>query len=387
MSAPRDTEIQYGFEVYPKRDLVIVRGEGATLWDDRGRAYIDCTAGIGVANVGHSNPEVVAAVERQARELITCPGIFYNDVRARAMEKLAGVAPDGLTRAFLSNSGTEAMEAAIKFARLTTGRSGFVSAMRGFHGRTLGALSATFRYRDEFEPLIPGHRFVPFNNPAKLEAAVDDSIAGVILEPVQGEGGVRPADPDYLKAARALCDDRGALLILDEIQTGFGRTGSMFACQAHGVVPDIMTVAKGIAGGVPMGATLVSERITSAAGKHGSTFGGNPLACAAAIASIDYIMEHDLPGRAARLGSMFADRFRHRMPATVRECRQLGLMIGIELKTKGRPYLEALMRAGVLALPAGPTVIRLLPPLVIGEEDLMTACDTLIDVLGQDPSA
>ncbi len=387
MSAPRDTEIQYGFEVYPKRDLVIVRGEGATLWDDRGRAYIDCTAGIGVANVGHSNPEVVAAVERQARELITCPGIFYNDVRARAMEKLAGIAPDGLTRAFLSNSGTEAMEAAIKFARLTTGRNGFVSAMRGFHGRTLGALSATFRYRDEFEPLIPGHRFVPFNNPAKLEAAVDDSIAGVILEPVQGEGGVRPANPDYLKAARALCDDRGALLILDEIQTGFGRTGRMFACQAHGVAPDIMTVAKGIAGGVPMGATLVSERITSAAGKHGSTFGGNPLACAAAIASIDYIMEHDLPGRAARLGSMFADRFRHRMPDTVRECRQLGLMIGIELKTKGRPYLEALMRAGILALPAGPTVIRLLPPLVIGEEDLMTACDTLIDVLGQDPSA
>ncbi len=387
MSAPKDAEIQYGFEVYPKRDLVIVRGEGATLWDDRGCAYIDCTAGIGVANVGHSNPEVVAAVERQARELITCPGIFYNDVRARAMEKLAGIAPDGLTRAFLSNSGTEAMEAAIKFARLTTGRNGFVSAMRGFHGRTLGALSATFRYRDEFEPLIPGHRFVPFNNLAKLEAAVDDGIAGVILEPVQGEGGVRPADPDYLKAARALCDDRGALLVLDEIQTGFGRTGSMFACQAHGVVPDIMTVAKGIAGGVPMGATLVSERITSAAGKHGSTFGGNPLACAAAIASIDYTMEHDLPGRAARLGSMFADRFRHRMPAAVRECRQLGLMIGIELKTKGRPYLEALMRAGVLALPAGPTVIRLLPPLVIGEEDLMTACDTLIDVLGQDPSA
>ncbi|MDE0713411.1 MAG: acetylornithine/succinylornithine family transaminase [Gammaproteobacteria bacterium] len=387
MSAPRDTESRYGFEVYPKRDLVIVRGEGATLWDDRGRAYIDCTAGIGVANVGHSNPEVVAAVERQARELITCPGIFYNDVRARAMEKLAGIAPDGLTRAFLSNSGTEAMEAAIKFARLTTGRNGFVSAMRGFHGRTLGALSATFRYRDEFEPLIPGHRFVPFNNPAKLEAAVDDSIAGVILEPVQGEGGVRPADPDYLKAARALCDDRGALLILDEIQTGFGRTGRMFACQTHGVAPDIMTVAKGIAGGVPMGATLVSERITSAAGKHGSTFGGNPLACAAAIASIDYIMEHDLPGRAARLGSVFADRFRHRMPDTVRECRQLGLMIGIELKTKARPFLEALMRAGVLALPAGPTVIRLLPPLVIGEEDLVTACDTLIDVLGQDPSA
>ena len=382
-----DSERRYGFEVYPKRDLVIVRGEGATLWDDRGRAYIDCTAGIGVANVGHSNPEVAAAVGRQARELITCPGIFYNDVRAGAMEKLVGIAPDGLTRVFLSNSGTEAMEAAIKFARLTTGRSGFVSAMRGFHGRTLGALSATFRYRDEFEPLIPGHRFVPFNNLARLEAAVDDGIAGVILEPVQGEGGVRPADPDYLKAARALCDERGVLLILDEIQTGFGRTGRMFACQAHGIAPDIMTVAKGIAGGLPMGATLVGDRIASAAGRHGSTFGGNPLACAAAVASIDYITNHDLPGRADRLGVMFAERFRCRMPPVVRECRQIGLMIGIELRTKSRPYLEALMGAGVLALPAGPTVIRLLPPLVIGEEDLMTACDTLIDVLGRDPSA
>ena len=387
MSAPKDTESRYGFEVYPKRDLVIVRGEGATVWDDRGRAYIDCTAGIGVANVGHCNPEVAAAVARQAETLITCPGIFYNDVRARAMERLAGIAPDGLTRAFLSNSGTEAMEAAIKFARLTTGRNGFVSVMRGFHGRTLGALSATFKYRDEFEPLIPGHRFVPFNNLAKLEAAVDDGIAAVILEPVQGEGGVRPADPAYLKAVRALCDERGVLLILDEIQTGFGRTGHMFACQGYGVSPDIMTLAKGIAGGVPMGATLVSERIASAAGRHGSTFGGNPLACAAAIASIDQIEDRDLPGRAARLGSLFADRFRDRMPAVVREHRQRGLMIGIELKTRSRPYLEALMREGVLALPAGATVIRLLPPLVIEEDDLLSACDTLVAVLDQDPSA
>ena len=387
MSAPKDTESRYGFEVYPKRDLVIVRGEGATVWDDRGRAYIDCTAGIGVANVGHCNPEVAAAVARQAQTLITCPGIFYNDVRARAMERLAGIAPDGLTRAFLSNSGTEAMEAAIKFARLTTGRNEFVSAMRGFHGRTLGALSATFKYRDEFEPLIPGHRFVPFNNLARLEAAVDDGIAAVILEPVQGEGGVRPADPAYLKAVRALCDERGVLLILDEIQTGFGRTGHMFACQGYGVSPDIMTLAKGIAGGVPMGATLVSERIASAAGRHGSTFGGNPLACAAAIASIDQIEDRDLPGRAARLGSMFAERFRDRMPAVVREHRQRGLMIGIELKTRSRPYLEALMREGVLALPAGATVIRLLPPLVIEEDDLLSACDTLVAVLDQDPSA
>ncbi len=381
MSTTRDTEQRYAFEVYPKRDITIVRGEGATLWDDTGRAYIDCTAGIGVANVGHCNPAVSAAIAEQANTLITCPGIFYNDVRARAMEKLVSVAPDNLGRAFLCNSGTEAMEAAIKFARLTTGRNGFVSAMRGFHGRSLGALSATFKYREEFEPLIPGHGFVPFNNLDKLSAAIGDDTAAVILEPVQGEGGVRPADPDYLAGARKLCDERGALLILDEIQTGFGRTGRMFASQVYDVAPDIMTLAKGIAGGVPMGATLVSDRIASAAGKHGSTFGGNPLACSAAIACIDEIVSRDLPARAQALGAAFAERFRARQPGVVRELRQLGLMIGIELKAKSRPYLEALMAEGVLALPAGPTVIRLLPPLVIGEEELFTACDTLIDVL------
>ncbi len=383
MTESRETEVRYSFEVYPKRDLTLVRGQGATVWDDQGRTYIDCTSGIGVANVGHCNPEVAAAVAHQAGQLITCPGIFYNDVRARAMASLVRIAPDPLSRVFLSNSGTEAMEAAIKFARWTTGRAGVVSAMRGFHGRSLGALSATFRYRDEFEPLIPGHRFVPFNQIARLEAALDDDIAAVLLEPVQGEGGVRPAHPEYLQSVRQLCDARGILLIFDEVQTGFGRTGHMFASQTYGVTPDILCLAKGIAGGVPMGATLVNERIAAAVGKHGSTFGGNPLACAAAIASIDQIETQDLPGRALRLGAIFADRFRTRMPPVVRDFRHLGLMLGIELKTRSRPYLEALMQAGVLALPAGPTVIRLLPPLVILEEDLVRACDLLVAVLEQ----
>ena len=277
------------------------------------------------------------------------------------------------------------MEAAIKFARLTTGRHIIVSAMRGFHGRSLGSLSATFRYRDQFEPLVPGHRFVPFNNLAQLENVIgEDDIAAVILEPVQGEGGVRPAQPGYLQSVRALCDERQILLIFDEVQTGFGRTGSMFASQTYGVTPDILSLAKGIAGGIPMGATLVNDRIASAVGKHGSTFGGNPLACAAAIASIDYIQSHDLPSRAAHLGTLFADRFRARMPAIVREFRQLGLMIGIELKTRAKPYLEALLQDGILALSAGPTVIRLLPPLVIEEDDMNTVCDTLCAILGQD---
>jgi len=379
-----DKEQNFAFEVYPKRDLVITRGSGATLWDDKGNSYIDCTAGIGVANVGHANPAVVSAIRDQAEKLITCPGIFYNDTRANLMQKLIGIAPDNMRKAFLSNSGTEAMEAAIKFARLTSGKNGFISAMRGFHGRSMGALSATFKYRNEFEPLIPGHAFVPYNNLEKLTAAITPDTGAIILELVQGEGGVRPADHEYVHAVRKLCDDQDILFITDEIQTGFGRTGQMFACQTYGVSPDIMTLAKGIAGGMPMGATLCAENIVSAAGKHGSTFGGNPLACAAAIATIDCLVDLELPDRAAKLGMQFAERFKANQPDIVRDVRQLGLMIGIELKTKSRPYLEMLMQRGVLALPAGPTVIRLLPPLVIEEDQWRKACDTLIEVLSEE---
>lgn len=381
MNSSIDIEKRYGFEVYPKRDLCIVRGEGALVWDEYGAEFIDCTAGIGVANVGHAHPAVVAAIGSQAVRLITCPGIFYNDVRAALMEKLAGIAPPGLARSFLCNSGTEAMEAAIKFARLTTGRNGFVSAMRGFHGRSLGALSATHRYRQEFEPLIPGHRFVPFNNLEKLEDAIDGDTAAVILELVQGEGGVRPADPDYARAVQALCRRRGVLFIVDEIQTGFGRTGRMFASEVYGVEPDMMTVSKAIAGGVPMGAVLCSERIASAAGKHGSTFGGNPLACAAASAAIDVLIGNDLPRQARDKGALAAARLRADPPPSVREVRQIGLMIGVELKAKSGPVLKALMDRGVLALPAGNTVVRLLPPLVITEGQLTAVCDVLLEVL------
>ena len=197
-----EREQSFSYEVYPKRDVMIVRGKGALLWDIEENCYIDCCGGIGVANVGHANDAVASAIAHQAGTLITCPGIFYNDVRAALVEKLSGIAPHGLGRAFLCNSGTEAMEAAIKFARISTGRNGFVSAMRGFHGRSLGALSATFKYREEFEPLIPGHRFVPLNNIDRLEATVDESTAAVILELVQGEGGVRPVEQEYIARAR-----------------------------------------------------------------------------------------------------------------------------------------------------------------------------------------
>ncbi len=377
----RETEQRCGFEVYPKRDLTIVRGRGALVWDDAGREYIDCTAGVGVASVGHAHPAVARAVAEQAATLITCPGIFYNDVRARLMRTLVEIAPATLTRVFLCNSGTEANEAALKFARHATGRQRFVCAMRGFHGRTFGALSATHKYRDAFEPLLPGFEFVPFDNLPRLAAALDDDTAAVVLEPVQGEGGVRPASRDYLHGARALCTERGALLIVDEVQTGFCRTGAMFACQHFGIEPDLLCLAKAMGGGVPIGAVLCAEPIAAGVGLHGSTFGGNPLAAAAALAANEAMRSEDLAARARRAGERFRERFEAARPARVRELRQLGLMIGIELREKARPHLLALMERGVLALPAGPTVIRLLPPLVITDAQLDAVVEHLHAVL------
>ncbi len=381
--AYREIERQYALEVFPKRDITIVKGRGAEVWDDQGLRYIDCVAGIGVASVGHANPAVADALAEQARTLVTCPGIFYNDVRARLLEKLAAIAPGGLTRGFLCNSGAEAVEAAIKFARLTTGRTGIVSAMRGFHGRTLGALSATYKkeYRELFKPLVPGFSFVPFNNAGKLRAAVGDDTAAVVIEPVQGEGGIRPASAEYLRAAREICDETGAMLVFDEIQTGFCRTGRMFACERSGVVPDMLCLAKAIAGGVPLGAVLGDERVRLPPGKHGTTFGGNPLACAAALAAIRFMEDERLDERAEVLGARFRERFESVMPGRVRALRQVGLMIGVELKERCRPYIEALMAKGVLTLPAGTTVIRLLPPLVIDETQIDEVVDVLVEVL------
>lgn len=365
-------EDRYALPLYPKRDVTLVRGSGALLYDEQGREYVDCAAGIGVANVGHCHPRVVAAICEQAQRLITCPNVFYNDTRSRLLQALVETAPDALNRAFLCNSGAEAIEAALKFARLHDGRPNFVSAMRGFHGRTMGAVSATFtkKYRAPFEPLVPGFQYVALNKIEQLEAAVDERTAAVLLEPVQGEGGVNLANPEYLAAARRLCDERGALLIFDEIQTGFCRTGKFFAHQHCGVVPDILVLAKAIAGGVPMGATLLAETIAVSEGHHGTTFGGNPLACAAALAAIDVMHEEKLDERAASSGAYFEQHLQADNLARVRDVRRLGLMIGIELKEKSQPVLSALLEDGVLALPAGATVIRLLPPLVIEEAQL-----------------
>lgn len=379
-----ELENRHGSGLYPKQPLVLVRGEGARIWDSEGKEYIDCSAAHGVANLGHAHPAIVSAVRDQVGRLIISPNSFYNDVRAELLGELTRIAPPGLDRAFLCNSGAEAVEAALKFARLSTGRTKIVSAMRGFHGRTFGALSVTWRreYRQPFEPLIPNVEFIPYNRAERVAQTLDDATAAVILEVVQGEGGVIPGDGEYLRAVQRLCRERGALLIVDEVQTGFGRTGRMFALEHHGLEPDLMCVAKAIAGGLPMGAVLIGSRVGELPKKvHGSTFGGNPLVCAAALATIRTIESDGLAERAAELGQRFLAGLQAIASPEVREVRGLGLMLGVQMKSNSARYLAALADRGVLALAAGATVMRFLPPLVISAEDVDTVVGHVRSVL------
>ena len=336
---------------YSKRGIAIVRGVGATLWDADGKRYIDCVGGQGSANLGHAHPAVVAAIQHQATQLISCPEIFHNDQRAAYLDALGAAMPAGMGRVFLCNSGTEAVESALKFARLTTGRPNIIAMMRGFHGRTMGALSATYepKYREPFEPLIAGVSHVPYDRIEAVAAAITEQTAAVIVEPVQGEGGVRPASLGYLAAVAALCAQHGALLIVDEVQTGFGRTGSLFAITQAGVTPDLLVMAKSMAGGMPMGALAIHERLGGfAPASHGSTFGGNPLACAAARAALSAILTDDLSAAAARKGAALMQTLRAANLSKVREVRGAGLLIGLELKERVQPTLVALMERGVL---------------------------------------
>jgi acetylornithine/LysW-gamma-L-lysine aminotransferase len=299
------------------------------------------------------------------------------------MEKIAALVP-GLDRVFFCNSGTEAVEAALKFSRVSTGRKNFIAANRAFHGRTFGSLSATFnkKYREGFEPLLPGVSHVPYNNFEALEKAVNQETAAVILEVVQGEGGVYPASAEYIQAERRICDERGTLLVVDEIQTGFGRTGKMFAIQHFGVTPDLLTCAKSLAGGVPMGAVLIGEKVKNLApGMHGSTFGGNPLSCAAANAALEVLLGEDLPRQAEVKGAYLMDRLKRIQSPHIREVRGMGLMVGIEMKQKVTGYLKALQEKKIIALNAGMTVIRLLPPLVITYEQIDRLVEALTEVL------
>jgi acetylornithine/LysW-gamma-L-lysine aminotransferase len=369
-------------------EAVFVRGQGCWLFDSDGRRYLDLSSAQGVAMLGHSHPGLSAAVAQQGATLISCPAFLYNDKRAEFAQALTDVLPQHLPHVFLTNSGAEAIDGALKFARLFTKRPAFVSTTKGFHGRTIGALSVTWepKYREGFGPLLETTH-VPFNNVQALDAAITHQTAAVVFEIVQGESGVNLGSPDFLHAAQRLCCARGALLIVDEIQTGFGRTGRWFAVEHAGLQPDILCLAKGLGAGFPMGAFAYTAAVRSVLtkGAHGSTFGGSPLACAAGLAALHAYRNEGLIERSARLGAVMLDALHQKLDgvAVVREVRGLGLMLAVELRTKVAPVLKSLMiDHGVIALPAGPTVLRLLPPLVITEEEIGLGVEAIARAVG-----
>lgn len=383
-----EIENKHSAGTYIKQPLVFVRGKGASLFTIDDIEYLDCSAGHGVASLGHAHPRIAQALSEQAAKLITLFESYPNNQRALLMKKITSLV-DGLDRVFLCNSGTEAVEAALKFSRLSTGRKNIVAAMRAFHGRTYGSLSATYnkKYRAGFEPLVPGFSHVPFNKIEAMDKVVTEETAAVLLEVVQGEGGVRPADTDYIRAVRHMCDQRGTLFIVDEVQTGFGRTGRIFAVEHYGITPDLLSCAKSLAGGVPIGAVLIGSRVQNLKPSvHATTFGGNPLSCAAANAALSVMQEENLPGQAESKGKYLLEKLRRIDSPLIREVRGLGLMVGIELKQKALPYIKAMRERKVIVLNAGLTVIRLLPPLVITYEQIDYLVEMLTEVLKEDIS-
>jgi acetylornithine/LysW-gamma-L-lysine aminotransferase len=390
----RSAEDAHSSGAVPRRPVAIVRGEGALLWDSEGREYVDLASAQGWASLGHGHPDVTAAIRSQLSRIVAHTESSYNDVRALWFEEMARVLGERLGRTALgaisriqpTSSGAEAIEAAIKLAAATTGRSEFVAIKRAFHGRTLGALSATAnpRYRAPFEALLTDFTHVAPGDAEAARAAITERTAAVLVEIVQGEGGVHPLETSYLAELRRLSEEKGALLVVDEIQTGLGRTGKWFACEHAGVLPDVITLGKCVGGGIPMGVAAWREGIGKfEPATHGSTFGGNPLACAASRAVLAVLERDALPERAARLGARVREELAAMRAPVVREVRGLGFMVGIELKKKVAPVLEALVERGVWALPAGLNVLRLLPPLVIAEEHLERALVEIREVLGE----
>lgn len=376
--------------VFGKRPLVLTRGKGALVWDMRGKEYIDCTGSYGVALLGHSHPRVVEAVCKQAKILISCHASLYNNKRTEFLQKLMSITPAGLNKAFLSNSGAESVECALKLARKFTGKPEIIAVMGGYHGKTMGALSATWekKYRKPFQPLIPQFKHVPPDNLEKLAKAITSKTAAVLLEPIRGEGGVRVPPDDYLPGVRKLCFKNDVLLILDEVQTSFGRTGKMFGCDHWGVTSDIMCLAKPFAGGLPIGITVAKEEIMSSLkiGEHSSTFSGSPLVCAAACAAIEGLVKEKLVERAENLGRYFKTKLEGLQTKynIVKEVRGLGLMIGMEFRYDVRNIIMKTMEKGVLVLDAGRNVLRFLPPLVIERAQIDQAVSVLDEVIGEE---
>jgi acetylornithine/LysW-gamma-L-lysine aminotransferase len=379
--------------VFAKRSIVITRGKGALLWDINGKEYVDCMGSYGVALLGHCHPKVVAAIHAQAEKLISCHASLYNDKRTEFLQKLVSITPEGLNKAFLSNSGAEAVECAIKLARKYSGKPEIIAMMGAFHGKTMGALSATWdkKYREPFMPLVPEFKHVPPDNLEKVKENITDKTAAVLLEPIRGEGGVRVPPDGFLQGLRQVCYDKNVLLIFDEVQTSFGRTGKLFACQHWGVTPDVMCLAKPFAGGLPIGITVAKENVMSALklGEHSTTFSGSPLVCAAGCAAIDALVEENLTEKAASMGKYFKTRLeelqgKHKI---IKEVRGLGLMLGVELRFDVLNIVLKCAERGVLILDAGRNVLRFLPPLVITKEQIDKAMSVLDEVLEEEENA
>jgi LysW-gamma-L-lysine/LysW-L-ornithine aminotransferase len=367
------SEDNYLGNLYQRFPINISKGKGAIVWDVLGNEYIDCMGGYGVALIGHCNDRVVNAIKNQSEKLITCHMSIYNNVRLEFLEKMSKISPKKLSKIFFSNSGAESTEAALKFSRKFTGKSGIIAMSGGYHGKTFGALSVTHneKYRKSFQPLLEGVKFVPYSNPSKIEESLDDSIGTVIIEPIQGETGIIVPSEGVLQQIRKICDQNNLVLIFDEIQTGLGRTGRMWAGEHWSTTPDIMCLAKGIAGGLPMGLTLCKPEILDAmkVGEHSSTFAGNPLSCSAGIATIDSIIEEKLVENAVKVGNVFKNglfqlKENHRI---VRDVRGLGLMLALELRFDIKDILFDGIKEGLLMLYSGRNIIRLLPPLVLDE--------------------
>ena len=384
------SEDQFMGNLYQRFPVTIEKGVGAHVWDVDGKEYIDCMGGYGVALVGHQNKRVNDAIKEQIDKIITVHSSLYNKTREEFLKLLIGLAPKGLTQVHLNNSGAEAIEAAMKFARKFTGKKGMVAMKGSYHGKSFGALSLTFnpKYRKAFAPLVEKVSFASYGDMESLRSVVDDDTAFIILEPIQGESGIIVAPDNFLQQVRELCDEKGILLIFDEIQAGLGRTGRLWACDHWNTAPDILCLAKGIAGGVPMGATLVRPDILSSMGKgeHSSTFGGNPISCAAGNAALKALTEDGLIENSEKMGKIFREgleklKENHTM---IREIRGKGLMIGIEMKFEVRDILMGLIKKGVLMLYSGRNILRILPPLVISEEDVTKVLHALDSILTEE---
>ena len=367
------SEDNYLGNLYQRFPINISKGKGFLVWDVSGKEYIDCMGGYGVALIGHCNDRVINAIKNQSEKLITCHMSIYNNTRLEFLEKISKISPKKLSKVFFSNSGAESTESALKFSRKFTGKSGVIAMTGGYHGKTFGALSVTHneKYRKSFQPLLEGVKFVPYSNPSKIEESLDNSIGTVIVEPIQGETGIIVPSDGTLQQIRKICDQNNLVLIFDEIQTGLGRTGRMWAGEHWSTTPDIMCLAKGIAGGLPMGLTLCKPEILDAmkVGEHSSTFAGNPLSCSAGIATIESIIEESLVENAAKVGNIFKNglfqlKENHRI---VRDVRGLGLMLALELRFDVKDVLFEGIKEGLLMLYSGRNIIRLLPPLVLDE--------------------